>query len=102
MDTNQLVAHARARFEHESARRILREKYQAKFTFAHAGGMWQAGPELLSTLKCCVMDKEVVLLDLYKNPVKINTKELWNLTAERWQECMNAWLIEYEQLNQQR
>ena len=102
MDTNQLVAHARARFEHESARLILREKYQAKFTFAHAGGMWQAGPELLSTLKCCVMDKEVVLLDLYENPVKINTKELWNLAAERWQECMNAYLIEYEQLNQQR
>jgi hypothetical protein len=102
MDTDQLVAQARARFAHEAARRILREKYQAKFTFAHAGGMWLAGPELLATLKCCVMDKEVVLLDLYENPVKINTKELWNLAAERWQECMNAYLVEYEQLTRNR
>jgi len=102
MDTDQLIAHSRARFEHEAARRTLREKYQAKFTFAHAGGMWQAGPELLSTLKCCVMDKEVVLMDLYENPVKVNTKELWNLAAERWQECMNAYLVEYEQLNRNR
>jgi len=100
MDTNQLVAHARARFEHESARRTLREKYQAKFTFAHAGGMWQAGPELLTLLKLC--SGTVVVLDLYENPVKIQAEELYELALQRWQECLNAWLIEYEQLNQQR
>jgi hypothetical protein len=102
MNTDELVAHGRARFEHAAARRTLKEKYQAKFIFVHAGGMWQAGPELLSTLKNCVMDKDVVILDLYENPVKVNTKELWNLAAERWQEQMNAWLIEYEELNKNR
>jgi hypothetical protein len=100
MDTNQLVAHARARFEHESARRTLREKYQAKFTFAHAGGMWQAGPELLTLLKLC--SGTVVIPDLYENPVKIQAEELYELALQRWQECLNAWLIEYEQSNQQR
>ena len=70
--------------------------------FAHAGGMWQAGPELLSTLKFCTPDKEIVLLDLYDNPVKINTKELWNLAAERWQEQMNAWLVEFNELTKKR
>jgi hypothetical protein len=102
MNTDELVAHSRARFEHAAARRTLREKYQAKLTFAHAGGMWLAGPELLSTLKCCVMDKDVVILDMYENPVEVNTKELWNLAAERWQEQMNAWLVEYEELNKNR
>ena len=75
MDTNQLVAHARARFEHESARQVLREKYQAKFTFAHAGGMWLAGPELLTMLKLC--SGTVVVLDLYENPVKVQAEELY-------------------------
>ena len=102
MNTDELIAHGRSRFEHAAARRTLKEKYQAKLTFAHAGGMWLAGPELLATLKCCVMDKEVVLLDLYENPVKINTKELWNQVAERWQEQMNAWLVDYEELNKNR
>jgi hypothetical protein len=102
MNTDELISHGRTRFEHVAARRLLKEKYQAKFIFAHAGGMWQAGPDLLSTLKCCVMDKDVVILDLYENPVKINTKELWNLVAERWQEQMNAWLVEYEELNKNR
>ena len=100
MDTNQLVAHARAKFEHESARRILREKYQAKFTFAHAEGMWQAGPELLTLLKLC--SGTVVVLDLYENPVRVQAEELYELALQRWQECLNAWLIEYEQLTQQR
>jgi hypothetical protein len=100
MDTDQLVAHSRARFEHEAARRTLREKYQAKFTFAHAGGMWQAGPELLTVLKLC--SGEAVILDLYENPVKVNAEELYELAIARWQEQLNAWLVEYQQLNRNR
>jgi hypothetical protein len=104
MDTNQLVAHARAKFEHESARRILREKYQAKFTFAHAGGMWQAGPELINILTASLTHGQqgLILLDLYGTPVMVDYKELLTLAQQRWQEQMTAWLIEYEQLNQQR
>ena len=100
MDTDQLIAHSRARFEHEAARRALREKYQAKFTFAHAGGMWQAGPELLTTLKCCT--GTVVILDLYENPIQVNAEEFYELVLQRWQEQLNAWLTEYEQLNRNR
>lgn len=102
MNTDILISHGRARFEHAAARRVLKEKYQGKLVFAHGGGMWKAGPELLSTLNCCTMDKDAVILDLYENPVKINTKELWNLAAQRWQEQMTAWLVEYEELNKQR
>jgi hypothetical protein len=100
MDTDQLITHSRARFEHEAARRTLREKYQAKFTFAHAGGMWLAGPELLTTLKCCT--GIMVILDLYENPVQINVDELYELALQRWQEQLNAWLVEYQQLNRNR
>jgi hypothetical protein len=100
MDTDQLVAHSRARFEHEAARRTLREKYQAKFTFAHAGGMWQASPELLNVLKLC--SGESVISDLYQNPIKIQAEELYELAIARWQEQMNAWLVEYTELNKRR
>jgi hypothetical protein len=100
MDTEQLIAHSRARFEHESARRTLREKYQAKFTFAHSGGLWLAGPELLTMLKCCTGN--AVVLDLYETPVRVNAEELYELALQRWQEQLTAWLIEYDQLNQNR
>lgn len=102
MNTDKLVAHSRSRFEHAAARRTLKEKYQAKLTFAYRGGMWRAGPELNATIFTCGQMGEVVLLDLYENPVKINTKELMALSQERFNEQMNAWLVEYEKLNKNR
>lgn len=100
MDTDNLIAHARARFDHEAAKRVLREKYQAKMMFAYGGGMWRAGPELQTTLLTCP-GSEAVLLDLYENPVQVDTKELYALSQQRWQEQMNAWLVEHQQ-NQNR
>jgi hypothetical protein len=101
MDTDQMISHARARFDHAQAKQVLKEKYQAKLTFGWNGGMWSAGPELLNTLMCCP-GTESVILDLYGNPVKIVTTELFTLAQQRWQEQMTAWLLEYEELNKTR
>jgi hypothetical protein len=101
MNSDELISYGRARFDHAATKRLLKEKYQAKFVFAHAGGMWQAGPELLNTLMCCP-GTESVILDLYENPIKIITTELFNLAQQRWQEQMTAWLLEYEELNKKR
>lgn len=101
MDTDALVAHARARFDHAVARRLLKEKYQARMLFAYRGGMWRAGPELQTMLLTCP-DAEAVILDLYENPVKVDTKELYAQSQQRWQEQMNAWLVEHEANNRKR
>jgi hypothetical protein len=101
MNTEQLIAHGRARFDHVAARRLLKEKYQARMTFAYAGGMWHAGPELLTVLKACP-DESAVLLDLYEKPVRVDVAELELAVQQRWQEQMNAWLVEHEELNKQR
>jgi hypothetical protein len=101
MDTEQLITHGRARFEHAAARRLLREKYQAKLTFAHAGGMWRAGPELIAVLQACP-DESAVIADLYDAPIKIQVSDLLMLVQQRWQEQMWAWLIEYDQLSKNR
>lgn len=102
MDTENLIAHARARFEHAAAKRLLKEKYQGKMTFAYRGGMWTAGPELNATIFTCGRAGEVVLLDLYDTPVKIDTEELMKLSQERYNEQMNAWLVEFEQTTKNR
>jgi hypothetical protein len=104
MNTENIISQSRARFAHEANRRLLKEKYEAKMLFAYQGGMWRAGPELLSTINFCRItnDAEVVLLDLYENPIKVNTKELWNLAAARWQEQMNAWHQEFEESRKNR
>ncbi len=70
--------------------------------FAYRGGMWRAGPELQAMIFTCGRIGEVVLLDLYENPVKVDTVELMSLSQQRWQEQMNAWLVEHEANNQRR
>ena len=101
MDTNALIAHSRARFDHAVAKRILKEKYQARMVFAYRGGMWRAGPELLTVLSVCP-DAQAVLLDLYETPVRVDVRELELAAQQRWQEQMNAWLVEHETNNQKR
>jgi hypothetical protein len=101
MNTDSIIAHARARFDHAAARRTLKEKYQARLNFAWNGGMFCATPEMITFLNL-YGDQEIVVQDLYENPVKVNAKELCDLMKSRWQEQMNAWLIEYDQLNKNR
>lgn len=102
MDINELVKNSRSKFDHAAAKRVLKEKYQAKMIFGYCGGMFRAGPDLLTLLHACPVEDQVVILDLYENPVKIDPLELQYLAHTRWQEQMNAWLVEYEQLSQQR
>ena len=105
MDTNELVSHSRARFDHHQARTTLKEKYQAKLLFAYGGGMWRAGPELLTTLALYMGSRSlepIVLVDLYETPIKVIPEVLYEQAQVRWQEQMNAWLVDYEKLNQNR
>jgi hypothetical protein len=102
MNTDQLISHSRARFDHQVARRVLKEKYQARMLFAYNGGMWRAGPELLTLLQAVTVQDDVVLEDLYEIPIKVSPQELQHLAFDRWQEQMNAWLIEHDESSKKR
>jgi len=39
---------------------------------------------------------------MYETPVKINVRELELAAQQRWQEQMNGWLVEHEELRKQR
>ena len=98
---DEVIKNVKVRFDHNQNKQILKEKYESKMLFALQGGMWEAGPDLLSTLSVC-LDDTAVLTDLYNTPVQINTKDLYNEAQMRWKEQMNAWLVEYEQSSRER
>lgn len=102
MDNETLIQVSRARFDHTAAKQTLREKYQSKLIFAYNGGMWRAGPELLVLLQSVPVEDPIVIEDLYGNPVQINPQELQFAVLQRWQEQMNAWLVDYENISKQR
>ncbi len=101
MNSDTLVKEIKSRFDHATQKKLLREKYSSKMTFAHAGGMWRAGPELINVLNVCP-DEDCVIEDLYGVPVKINVTDLQFLAQQRWQEQMNAWLEEHNNLKRER
>jgi hypothetical protein len=101
MNTDQLVSHSRARFEHAAARRLLKEKYQAKMVFGYNGGMFRATPEMITFLSL-YNDEKIVVQDLYENPIEINAKEVCELMKARFQEQMTAWLVDYQEANKNR
>lgn len=98
---DDLITHIRARFDHEAARKILREKYQSKLQFGHNGGMFRAAPDMITFLSL-YGDQRVVVQDIYENPVEVNAQELCEVMKHRLQEHMTAWLIEWEELKKQR
>jgi hypothetical protein len=100
MDTEKLSQNIKTRFDHRQARLVLRETYQAKMLFTHNGGMWCAGPELIILCKAC--EGTVVLEDHYNTPVSVDASELKNLAVQRWQEQMNAWQSEYNEISKNR
>lgn len=105
MDSVEKIAqNIKARFDHEAAKKTLREKYEAKMLFAAFGGMWRAGPELLNSITVGMPDSDdvIYLKDEYGNPCSVVGTELYRMAKERWQEQMNAWYLEYNQLRRER
>jgi len=100
MDTEKLSQNIKTRFDHQQARIVLRETYQAKMLFAHKGGMWRASPELILLCKAC--EGTMVLEDHYNTPISIDSDELLELAMQRWQEQMNAWQSEYNEISKNR
>ena len=96
-----ITSKIRTRFDHATAKKNLQEKYQSKMIFAHAGGMFKSTPEMISFLSL-YNDEEVVLLDVFETPVRVKASELKDLMQKRWYEQMNAWLVEWDQLQKQR
>lgn len=100
MDVNALLKEAKARFSHESAKQYLTEKYKNQLTIVNQGGMWKVSLELIGFLKNA--PETVVLLDIYDNPLRINSKELLSNAENIFYTVMNNWHDEWSMLSKNR
>jgi len=101
MDTKTLIKDAKARFEHNSAKQLIKEKYQQKLMVANQSGLWKASPELIGYLSINPADK-VFLLDSYENPVFVNRIELLEVLNKTYNATMELWNKELQELRQYR
>lgn len=101
MDIDALLAHSRAKFDHAAAKRVLKEKYESKLIFGWQGGLFRAEPTMISFL-AQYQNQTVVIKDLYDTPVQVIAAELCEAMKAVWQEQMNAWHLEFQEISVKR
>ena len=97
MDTKTLISEAKARFNHNSAKAQLKDKYDGKFIIAEQGGLWKATPELISFLNS-TDDNFIILIDNFNNPVQVNREQLLNVLKDKYNKVMLEWYKEWKEI----
>lgn len=96
MDTKELVAQARARFNHQQQRISLESKYRAELNLIYNGGLWELTAELLGYLSS-IQQETIILVDTYNKPIRVNVAEMREIAFEKYNEIMQDWLDEYQE-----
>jgi hypothetical protein len=104
MDTKTLISEAKARFNHNSAKAYLKEKYDAKLLIADQGGLWKADQETISFLSVMSndWDDKVVMMDTFQNPVHVDRSELLSKLKQVYNSVMAEWYNEWKELESKR
>jgi len=101
MDTKLLISEAKARFNHNSAKAYLKDKYDSKFIVAEQGGLWKASIQLITFLSS-IDDEWVILIDNFENPVKVQRKLLLDKIKDTYSTVMEQWHSEWQELESKR
>lgn len=102
MDTKSLITEAKARFNHNSAKAYLKDKYDSKLIVAAQDGLWRADQQTISFLTSMVDDNYVIMIDTFNNPVHINRNELLEVLKNTYNTVMLEWYKEWKELEGKR
>ena len=102
MDTKTLIAEAKARFSHNSAKAYLKDKYDSKLIIADQGGLWRADKQIISFLSSMNEDNFVILMDTFDNPVQVNREKLLTVLKDTYNTVMLEWHKEWKELEGKR
>ena len=101
MDTKTLISEAKARFNHNSAKAQLKDKYDSKLIVADQNGLWRADAQTI-TILATLETEYVVLIDRFDNPVRVNRSELLIKLASIYNSVMTEWHTEWKELESKR
>jgi hypothetical protein len=104
MDTKTLISEAKARFNHNSAKTYLKEKYDAKLLVADQGGLWKADQQIIAFLAAMSndYDDKIVIIDTFDNPVLVDCVELLAKLKDVYDNVMAEWYKEWKELESRR
>lgn len=85
--------------DYQINKRTLREKVVSDLHITHNGGLFLVSTEMISFLSV-MTDDDLILADVYDNPVKVNRKALLMESIEKYRSITNMWYQENESLRQ--
>jgi len=97
MSIESLVNEVQQATKFQINKKILREKIQTDLHMAHAGGLFKITPELIAFVKTWPID-ELYVEDAYQNPIAVDRQVFLVTAQQHYQQVMNRWHNEYEQL----
>ena len=101
MDTKTLISEAKARFNHNSAKAQLKDKYDSKLIVAEQNGLWKADAQTIALLSTLDTDK-AVLMDTFNNPVEVDRLKLLGMLQTTYALVMQEWHDEWKDLESKR
>ena len=101
MDTKTLIAEAKARFNHNSTKAYLKDKYDSKLIVAEQGGLWRADQQTIAFLNS-MDDNFIVVIDTFNNPVEVNREKLLEVLKTTYNNVMLEWYKEWKELEGKR
>jgi hypothetical protein len=101
MDVLNLQNEAKRAYEHALAKSNLQQQMEARLNVNYNGGFFLVTKELINFLSL-YHATEIVILDDYNTPIKVNALELFEKATARYQEIMNEWAEEYEKIKKVR
>ena len=101
MDTKTLLTEAKARFNLNSAKAQLKDKYDGKLIIASQGGLWKADQQTINFLSS--FDTEtIILIDTFDSPVTVDRVALLDKLKKLYNDVMTTWHDEYKEIENTR
>lgn len=101
MDIKTLLAESKARFNHNSAKSYLAEKFKSKLIIAEQGGLWKADLETISFLNSFSLD-QLILMDTFNTPVQVDRHQLLEKLQQVYKTTMEQWHAEWKEIESKR
>jgi hypothetical protein len=102
-ELNQLVTQIKQATDYQINKRILREKIQTDLHFAYNSGLFKADPATYAFIMLWQGDPNALFIeDIYNNPIQIIKQEFIEICTEHYQQVMNDWHIQHEEIKRAR
>jgi hypothetical protein len=102
MNTDAIKKISRARYQYQLAKIAARENHTSQLLITTDGSTVRVTAELIAFLSIELLGDQVVVLDIYDNPIRVDRQRLLEHATQTYTSVMNSWADTVQTINKQR